>query len=73
MRLQENILTRIEESYNDTRASAHELNELQRVINDAFDDHIQKLDKKWGKVGGGEGKLEFYGKSQDRSAKATRF
>ena len=62
-----------EHCYNDSRASAADLNELRAAMDDVFQTHISKIQSKWGKNGGGEGRIEFYATPQERSKVVGRY
>ena len=67
------ILTKIDQSCSDSRASAADLNEFCPYIEQGYRDLQMKLSTRWGEVGGGEGKLVFGGCTQDRDKVLTRY
>ena len=71
--LRKHVLTMTEQCYNDSRASAADLNELRAAMDDVFQTHISKIQSKWGKNGGGEGRIEFYATPQERSKVVGRY
>ena len=67
------ILTMIDRSCSDSRASAADSNEFRTYIEQGYKDLQMKLSTRWGEVGGGEGKLVFGGCTQDRDKVLSRF
>ena len=67
------ILTMIDQSRSDSRASAADLNEFRSYIQEGYKEFQKKLSTRWGEVGGGEGKLVFGGCTQDRDKVLSRF
>ena len=67
------ILTIIDQSRSDSRASAADLNEFRSYIQEGYKELQMKLSTRWGEVGGGEGKLVFGGCTQDRDKVLSRF
>ena len=67
------ILTIIDQSRSDSRASAADLNEFRSYIQEGYKELQMKLSMRWGEVGGGEGKVVFGGCTQDQDKVLTRF
>ena len=67
------ILTIIDQSRSDSRASAADLNEFCSYIQEGYKELQMKLSTRWGEVGGGVGRLVFGGCTQDRDKVLSRF
>ena len=67
------ILTIIDHSCSDIRASSADLSQFRSYIQEGYKELQMKLSMRWGEVGGGEGKLVFGGCTQDRDKLLSRY